>query len=68
MLGEIKADIKNMSDTQDSMNSNFSKLGDRVTALEMFKSNLAGKIVVVMAVGTFLINVIWEWAKKKINI
>lgn len=68
MLGQIDSKLDAMKEAQDGFSSGLSKLGDRVSTLELFKSNLMGKAVVVMAAGTFLINLIWEAVKEKIKI
>ncbi len=67
-LGQIDSKLDAMKESQDGFSKGLEAVGRRVTDLELFKSNIAGKMVVMMAIGTFAINAIWEWLKTKVNI
>ena len=68
MLGQIDSKVDAMKESQEGFASGLAKLGERVTAIELFKSHIMGKAVVVMAFGTFAINAVWEWLKLRIKI
>lgn len=67
-MGEMKSDIKSTLAQTTKTNGRVSNLEIEVKKHQSFIDNLRGKVAVIVIVGTFVFNNIWQYLKAKIGI
>ena len=57
-----------VNDRLDDMSASLNKFDTRVSCIEVWKSELAGKLAVISIVVVLALNLAVDWLKKKLNL
>lgn len=66
MLGEMRGDIKSLHEKVDTVVAQVKQTNGRVNELEDWKSNIMGKITVILVVGGAAWAFVAAWISKKL--